>query len=394
MDEGGVHTIGSAFNAFFDGANAALWRLLELPLFVLLLGLVALFWLAWLALRAILARRRPGAPLRAPLVWLLAIFFVLSAALIADHKIVATLNEARALHSQRLLAGPSATDVSGTASAARRRPGRARGAGLYDEAQLARVLDPVFGRYEVAADLLHPGIEYVVLRTDDPARPGLVVHAFVVIVDLTRPELAIEITPRLGNKYLTSEFARSSSSIVAINGEAGSSPAPGSGFGEWTGPWIARGRSVAFDGDSERPFIGFARDGIARYYPEDGAEHRPAPGTWNAIWGRWDILREGVNLGLAPDSRKPRTIMGVNRSGDRLFLLVIAGGKPGYSLGAGLDDAASIVQAFGAWNAMACDEGGSSALYLEEADGIVSHLPGTQERPVYSHFGVSLREAG
>ena len=168
-------------------------------------------------------------------------------------------------------------------------------------------------------------------------------------------------------------------------------PAPGSGFGRWTGPWIARGESVAFEGDSERPFIGFTRRGIARYYPEDGSERRPSKETWNAIWGRWDILREGVNLGLAPTSRKPRTIMAVNRSGNRLLLLVIAGGKPGYSLGTGLGDAASIAQAFGAWNAMACDEGGSSAMYLEKDDGIVSHLPGTGERPVYSHFGISSR---
>ena len=45
--------------------------------------------------------------------------------------------------------------------------------------------------------------------------------------------------------------------------------------------------------------------------------------------------------------------------------------------------------AFGAHNAMWCDQGGSSTFYLGSLAGVVSRPSDGHERPVYTHFGVS-----
>jgi exopolysaccharide biosynthesis protein len=49
-----------------------------------------------------------------------------------------------------------------------------------------------------------------------------------------------------------------------------------------------------------------------------------------------------------------------------------------------------LLKLFGAHNAMLCDEGGSSCLYVETMGGIVN-VPSDnqgQERPTYTHFGI------
>jgi len=388
--DGPVHALGDSFNALFDGVNAALWRLLELPIFVLLLGLAAAFAVAWLVFRRAHRRLRGAAPPPAALRWAALAFFVLAAALVVDHKIVAALDEVRAVRSQQLLAPPSApADEPAVAGSGFR---NASPNGLYDDVRAAEVIAGTFGGFEASGVALHPGIDFVVVRTSDPGREGLVVHAFVGVVDLTHPDLEVEITPALREKYFTSEFARATGSLIAINGEAGTSPDPGSGFGNWVGHWIVRGEVLASERDGvPRPYLAFDRNGRAQYVDEQAAVRAPPDGTWNAIWGRWTILRDGENLNLSPTSRKPRTLMGIDRSGERLVLVVIAGGRPGFSLGTGLADAATLMQAFGAWNAMACDEGGSSAMYLARDDAIVSGLTSRGERITYTHFGVSSR---
>lgn len=97
-------------------------------------------------------------------------------------------------------------------------------------------------------------------------------------------------------------------------------------------------------------------------------------------------------------TRHPRSALGVNATGDRLWLVTIDGRQKGYSEGASFAETALILQALGAANAINLDGGGSTALvYRDPVLGprvlnrpIQSGIPGT-ERPVATHIGVFLK---
>jgi hypothetical protein len=93
----------------------------------------------------------------------------------------------------------------------------------------------------------------------------------------------------------------------------------------------------------------------------------------------------------------PRTAIGLNRNGRWLYLLVIDGRQPFYSMGATYQEMADLLKGFGVFNAMALDGGGSSTMVVEGANGkpvelnspIDNYIPG-RERPVANHFGIFL----
>jgi exopolysaccharide biosynthesis protein len=102
--------------------------------------------------------------------------------------------------------------------------------------------------------------------------------------------------------------------------------------------------------------------------------------------------------GLNDEALEPRTAVGVNKNGRRLYLVVVDGRQPLYSEGATLQVLAGLLKDFGAYYAMNLDGGGSSTLVMEGADGeaiilnspIDSYIPG-RERPVANHLGVYLK---
>jgi ABC-type multidrug transport system ATPase subunit len=110
------------------------------------------------------------------------------------------------------------------------------------------------------------------------------------------------------------------------------------------------------------------------------------------------VLRRGQVVGEVDPknaTRHPRSILGVNAAGDRLWLVTIDGRQKGYSEGASFAESALILQALGAANAINLDGGGSTALVFRDPvrgpqvlnRPIQSGIPGT-ERPVATHIGV------
>jgi exopolysaccharide biosynthesis protein len=79
--------------------------------------------------------------------------------------------------------------------------------------------------------------------------------------------------------------------------------------------------------------------------------------------------------------------MGIDESGTKLFLLVADGRKPQHSRGLTLKECAALLMPYGCYNAMACDQGGSSCMYVEKF-GIVNRPADGGERKVYTHFGL------
>ena len=121
----------------------------------------------------------------------------------------------------------------------------------------------------------------------------------------------------------------------------------------------------------------------------------PTPDMYNAIWGRWDLIMNG-QMAIDPrdntkNKRYPRTIMAIDRNGMRGFFMVADGRRPGYSLGMTMEQCAQLMLDFGAYNGMACDQGGSSLIYSKKL-GIINRPADGAERPVYTHFGFKIKK--
>ncbi|MCG3166736.1 MAG: hypothetical protein POELPBGB_02517 [Bacteroidia bacterium] len=367
--------MGNLFNNALDNAITVCWRLLELPLFVLLSVLMLFFLTLWLAIKKRYEKKNKN-PKTAIIVVLVA-FFLLALALIADVKIISTLNEVRELRSQLLLKqksnSSSATDNL-TSS--------------YDIAALDKALTEKFGELEIVSKPEYKSVDFMVLKINEP-----LTHIYISVIDLTDKNLEVVITPVLTEKWLTSAFAKQNNCVVAINGEAGMNPRQGCGFGEWIGNWIVKGKSVLLMDNDKRPFLSFDKNNHAKYFREELVDKTVTDEKYNTIWGRFDIILAGKNLEREPGWQQPRTIMGIDKEGSKLFLMVVDGRQPAYSMGIGLKEAADILLTLGCYEAMSCDQGGSACMYLKSADGIVSRPSDDgRERFTYNHFGIKFNE--
>ncbi len=120
----------------------------------------------------------------------------------------------------------------------------------------------------------------------------------------------------------------------------------------------------------------------------------------SAISGDRMIVLKGEPVpGLDPNELDPRTAVGLSKNGRWLYLVVIDGRQPFYSVGASFSELADLMVEVGAYTAMNLDGGGSSTMVIEDADGQVqvvnspidSYIPG-RERPVANHLGIYLRK--
>lgn len=96
----------------------------------------------------------------------------------------------------------------------------------------------------------------------------------------------------------------------------------------------------------------------------------------------------------------PRTIVGLNEAGDRLWLVVADGRQPGWSIGASSDDIVDLFRQLGATQVMSMDGGGSATMVARGPAGplllsrpIHTRVPGRQ-RPLGNHIGVFVEEVG
>ena len=91
---------------------------------------------------------------------------------------------------------------------------------------------------------------------------------------------------------------------------------------------------------------------------------------WTAVAGTGIIVTAGRNVAAQNDTggdkSHPRTAVGLDETGHRLFLLVIDGRRRGRSEGATLSELADWLLRIGAWEGLNLDGGGSTTLVLEE----------------------------
>lgn len=254
---------------------------------------------------------------------------------------------------------------------------------------------------------LFPGIEYIreVRQTPVP----LVIH--VVRVDLTVPGIHFFVTPRqpVGEYAMTarttSAFLQEFGLQVAINADY---------FDPWRDYGLQDYYPHAGDGVNLRG-ISINNGVIETYgYSENSqtlsilADHTivigaPAPQAVTAVSGyivpvqHGEIVVPGDNPGYL-ESPHPRTGIGVDQDQRTLLLFVIDGRQPNYSHGVTMAEFAEIMIAYGAFDALNLDGGGSSTLVVQGADGtplvlnspIHARIAGL-ERPVANHFGIYVQ---
>jgi len=170
--------------------------------------------------------------------------------------------------------------------------------------------------------------------------------------------------------------------------------------GNWarlTGISVSDGRVVSRDGGGVWSML-VARDGSLRFgyfFPKIPADAQ------QIISGSELVVKDGKAVATANDLA-PRTIVGVDRQGKRLVMLVIDGRRDDYSVGMTSVEAAKEMIALGCYNALNLDGGGSSTMVMRDegsdevrllnrpSDGHDLPISLSLERPVACAFGVEI----
>lgn len=126
----------------------------------------------------------------------------------------------------------------------------------------------------------------------------------------------------------------------------------------------------------------------------------PKGAIYNAVSGDRMLVDKGVRVAnLESQSMEPRTAAGINQNGRWLFLVVVDGRQPGYSLGITFPELADFLISLGAYTGLNLDGGGSSAIVIESVLGgsfvlnspIEGNLPGN-ESAVANHLGFWVKK--
>lgn len=231
----------------------------------------------------------------------------------------------------------------------------------------------------------------------------------VVAIDLTAPGIAVQASPRIltdeefqTTAQTTSQFLNTHNLQVAINGNyffPFKEKTPWNFYPHVGDPVNVVGEAIA-DGQrytspgSKWPAVCFAPHPRVQL-----ATSGTCPdGTQHAIAGREVLLIEGQpNPDLKEGSPYARVAIALNKTGTRLWLIVVDGKQPHYSQGITLTQLAQQIRALRADAALNLDGGGSATLVKASPQGAVvlnapihARMPGL-ERPVANHLGFRAR---
>ncbi len=251
---------------------------------------------------------------------------------------------------------------------------------------------------------LFPGITYRREARSTPRR--IMLH--IVTVDLTTPKLKFLVTPgtpradgREINARTTANFVREFGVSLAING---SFFLP---FYDRT-PWNyyphvgdrvdVLGQSIS-NGNIYSP--GEPIWSVLCISPDNSIQIRAEKcneGTIQAISGNGRLVKDGVPVPPDPKVPNPQflpcTVVGINKAGDKLWIVVVDGRQPFYSEGLNLAQLAEIVLELGVYTGLNLDGGGSSTLVVaKNGQPVVLNAPihtriPMRQRPVANHLGI------
>ncbi len=421
-------TLTQRINALIDNLLNTGQRLLDLPLFEMLAGIGVLAFFGVIAAGRLGGTRKKVQWGRAA-VFAMAVIGSFTAAIVTDRRLAKLQKEANDLRGQLTAAEMAAADAEKAPTIAATAPatvaialgsagtqkvadvqsahgveavGLVKGSStetaaavavagprkdyLFDLAAAKAALGRTFNDVSLRPIVYDDATDVVQVHIGQPLE-----QAYLAVVDLKKPGVQIKLGGSLDAKTLTSEFAKQNGCTIAINGEAGLSPLANSGLGEWRGNLVKDGQVLLKEmaGDP-RPYLAFDKENHGAFIPTAAKDRTPTLEMYNVIWGRMDAVDSGAVQTADERNRQPRTAMGICADGSRLYLMVVDGRQPGYSMGFTRQDVGDFLKAFGAADGMLCDEGGSSCIYMGRFGGIVNVPSDEQgvERPTYTHFGV------
>jgi hypothetical protein len=249
--------------------------------------------------------------------------------------------------------------------------------------------------YQPRWEPLFRGIDYAMARKMAPDPQAL----YAVRVDLKAPGIEFLVTPSNGDRPLetdgrkTSTFLKEFKCQLAINASPFSPVEQVEGAPkDILGPSVSRGDvySQAHGGHgvmliTQDNHVSFAEP------PFDLST------AYNAVGGYGMLVKNGV-VQPSDKVRHPRTAVGTSEDGRYLYLLLIDGRQPGYSVGATTGEAAAWIKQIGAYTALNLDGGGSTSLVIDDGQGgctvlnrpIHDNIPGN-ERVNGNHLGIFAR---
>jgi hypothetical protein len=214
----------------------------------------------------------------------------------------------------------------------------------------------------------NPGVRYLRRTIADPP---VAIHALVV--DLRVEGVRVVATREAERWGTVSDFARARGAAAAVNG----------GFwGTWQRPTgVTAGGGAVWAGSAPDPdfgHFGVRRDGRAVVRgPGEGERAQDLARLTDAVSGRPILVRRGrvdtatLDAFETANLRQPRTAAGVSRDG-RTVVLAVVDGRQAHSRGFTLYQLARLMVELGAHRAINLDGGGSSAMYVARAGGLVS----------------------
>ena len=258
---------------------------------------------------------------------------------------------------------------------------------LYEITNVARVQD-----YQPHWERLFKGVDFAEARKISPE--PLAVYA--VRIDLKESGIEFLVTPSNGARPLETDGRKTSTFLREFKCQLAINASPFSPVEEAEGtPRDILGLSASRGDVYSKPHGSHCAMLISKDNHVTFAEPPiNTQGVYNAVSGFGMLLRHGVNAG-ASDQRHPRTAAGASQDGRYLYLLIIDGRQPLYSIGASTKETADWMAQLGAFDALNLDGGGSTTLVLSDGEGgaqilnrpIHNNIPG-MERVNGNHIGV------
>jgi len=208
-------------------------------------------------------------------------------------------------------------------------------------------------------------------------------QVFAVRIDLHEPGIEFFVTPSNGERPAETDGMKTSDFLAAHHCQLAINASPFSPVTETTGDpkdilgiSMCRGELYSKPRDDYGALI-ICKDNkaVVSRPPFDLRQ------AYNAVGGFGMLLEKGNNVGK-DDVRHPRTAVGVSPDGRYLYLLVIDGRQPAYSLGATTRETAQWLAQLGARDALNLDGGGSTELVIGDQTG----APRILNRPIHNNI--------
>jgi len=231
--------------------------------------------------------------------------------------------------------------------------------------------------------------------------------AYAVRVDLRAPGISFYTTPHQGSvntvASTTSSFLTKYGLQVAVNANF-FAPCCNAVPEEKTvlGLAVSDGNVVAVPNSIPGQNAGLLITRKNQVSITDNNEQMDLSSVFNAVTGSGIIVQGGMNVGNQTPfgdgaDPNPRTSVGLSQDGRFLYIVVIDGRQPGYSIGTKSSETADLMLAFGAYTAINLDGGGSTDLVEDDGHGgakIVNRPSGGAERYDANQLGIRARPLG